>query len=208
MAPFGPERRARRLIEEARWTEYIQLLKKHGAPLANATFSPHGKTALHTAAFHGKMAAAVALLDAGANVDAKSTLGYTPLHAAVRGGRAIVADLLIRRGADVDARDTQMSTPLHVAAWRNTSNVVKVLLTAGANPCLRDVRGDRPIDVVRNASTCRELKEMLVKAVRNSNEDDDEIYEDMGSSDGKTSASSGADDIRSSFTASEMGYIM
>ncbi|KAH8052213.1 hypothetical protein JL722_10313 [Aureococcus anophagefferens] len=65
----------------------------------------NGATPLHAAAENGHAAAARALLDAGAAVDAGfSMVGVSPLHLAAQYDRPDVAALLLDRGAAVDAR--------------------------------------------------------------------------------------------------------
>jgi ankyrin repeat protein len=55
------------------------------------------------------------LIDAGADLEAKSDLGQTPLHEAASAGHAEWAALLLARGARVNARDKSYNTPLHYA---------------------------------------------------------------------------------------------
>ena len=80
-----------------------------------------------------------ALIDAGADVNARNPYGETPLHiACVRGFQKIIS-LLIAEGADVNARDRRALTPLHAAAWGGHKETVAFLIATGAEV---DVRGD------------------------------------------------------------------
>ncbi len=54
------------------------------------------------------------LLDSGADVNTKHTLGWTPLHTAVINGNLRGVKLLLERGADVNTRD-EFSTTSRVA---------------------------------------------------------------------------------------------
>jgi len=58
---------------------------------------------------------AKALLDSGAGIDARDSLGDTPLRRAVNCNKAEVAALLIARGADVHSRGSKGLTPMLAA---------------------------------------------------------------------------------------------
>ncbi len=60
----------------------------------------HGLTALHHAAEVGNLAAARALLDAGADPNTTAASGVTPLAVAAHAGHAACVELLLERGAD------------------------------------------------------------------------------------------------------------
>lgn len=95
---------------------------------------------------------------AGADVNARDTLGRTPLHlvGAASGTipasvRAVVASALLKAGADPNARDSEGSTPLHAAAanaWRVPSDtLLHLLAAAGADLDARNNRGHTPLQV-------------------------------------------------------------
>ena len=67
--------------------------------------SESGITPLHGAAGHGHAETAIALVEIGADVNARSESGITPLHEAAVHGHAETAMALIERGADVNAGD-------------------------------------------------------------------------------------------------------
>ena len=80
------------------------------------------------AAASDEFAAAIrALIDAGADVDAKDERGRTPLHAAALNGYSDAVKALIAAGADVDAKDERGRTPLHLAADRGHAETEKAL---------------------------------------------------------------------------------
>jgi truncated hemoglobin YjbI len=64
-------------------------------------------TALHMAARRGNVAVAEALLQHGANIEARDSLGETPLRRAVNCGKIDVAALLLAHGANVHSKDNK-----------------------------------------------------------------------------------------------------
>jgi hemoglobin len=72
-------------------------------------------TALHMAARRGNVPVAEALLDCGADGEARDRLGDTPLHRAVKCGKTEVVAFLLSRGADVHAEGKRGLTPWQVA---------------------------------------------------------------------------------------------
>lgn len=83
---------------------------------------------LHVAAVHGREKIMKALLQHGADCNAKDSNGLTPLaHAAMNGHKEIVK-LLLSHGARVSEVDDQRRTVLHWAVIRQREGVLKVLL--------------------------------------------------------------------------------
>ena len=105
-----------------------------------------GETALMIAALRGDSAAAVRLLERGAQLNRP---GWTPLHYAANGGQVALVELFLARGAQVDARSRGDVTPLMVAARENHTEVVAVLLKAGADRQARSDRGLRAADFAK-----------------------------------------------------------
>ena len=114
-----------------------------GAILKNAT-------PLHEAVtFNEHPAGIQALLDAGANPDAKDSAGATPLHQAARSStNTAVMQALLDAGANVNTRTSNDWTPLHYAALRkDNAAVLQFLLAAGADINARTSEGETPLDV-------------------------------------------------------------
>jgi ankyrin repeat protein len=87
-----------------------------------------------TAARTGRVGPVKALLDAGANVDAKEKSGQTALMWAAAEGHAAVIELLVKAGADPKARLKSGFTPLLFAAREGRIEAVKALVKAGVDP--------------------------------------------------------------------------
>ncbi|KAG9269107.1 ankyrin repeat domain-containing protein SOWAHA-like isoform X3 [Astyanax mexicanus] len=106
-----------------RLSHLTQLLKQD-ASLANK------KTALHWAAKHGKEDMAVAMVDAGADVNTKA--GYTPLHiAALHGHRHIIDILITTYGAKENLRDYSGHLPSHYLNIQKTTAEESSEITPG-----------------------------------------------------------------------------
>jgi ankyrin repeat protein len=73
-----------------------------GDPLLAHAVGDHDKTPLHLAAEHDHVDVARLLLDAGADIAARTSWGMTPLQWAATMGSNGVADLLLAAGAELD----------------------------------------------------------------------------------------------------------
>ncbi|KAK3287480.1 hypothetical protein CYMTET_5009, partial [Cymbomonas tetramitiformis] len=74
-----------------------------GVDLSRPEVDTEGRTALTVALAFGQEAAARALLEAGAGVNAGT--GWRPLHAAAEKGMVVMVRELVGKGAEVDAED-------------------------------------------------------------------------------------------------------
>ena len=93
------------------------------------------------AVWSGNAATVNALLDQGANVNAKDKDGYTPFYWALSYGYLDIAKILIDRGADINSQDNMGATPLMHAIWDGKSDVAKYLIERGANIKAKDGQG-------------------------------------------------------------------
>jgi ankyrin repeat protein len=93
------------------------------------------KTALHWAALKNYPAIVQLLLDAGANIEAKTNNGKTALMFAAGKGYKGIVQLLLERGADVHARThrKQTTTALTFAAAHGHEDIVRHLLERKAD---------------------------------------------------------------------------
>jgi ankyrin repeat protein len=103
----------------------------------------HGWSALHWAIRSGQIGAMRALLEAGADVDARDEgcNGWTPLMTAIHKDRTDLALLLLEAGADVDARSPGGTTGLIMAAGYGHTDTVRTLLEHGADPYAESAPG-------------------------------------------------------------------
>ncbi len=125
------------------------LAKLNENPDLLETRNGDGWTPLHLAAFFGSPELINALLDQGAEVDARSgnAMTNTPLHAAVAGGKAENVEALAKRGADLNAQQNGGWTALHGAAQSGNREMVEVLIANGADVKARAGNNQSPLDL-------------------------------------------------------------
>ena len=100
-----------------------------------------GATPLMAAARTGAVEAMIALLDAGADPNARDGFNHwTPLMHAIHKQQAGAVRLLLERGADPNAR-TESVTALIMAAADRDATIVKLLLAHGADAYARGAGG-------------------------------------------------------------------
>jgi ankyrin repeat protein len=145
-----------------------------------------GSTPLMRAAKDADVAVTRALLDAGADVNARTKTGKTPLmYAASRLGGfrgtpnrgterdalAVVA-LCLDRGAAIDAMDENGQTALHLSVARGEDSLLRLLAERGANLQVKDKQGRTALDLATaggrgsggpNSRKAALLKELLAR---------------------------------------------
>lgn len=98
-----------------------------------AVTSPAFGAALHEAVVTDDIAEVKRLIEAGADVTAKTKYGNTSLHFAAENGDTASIMALVEAGADVGAKFGGIGhTPLHLAALSGHVASIKVFLNAGA----------------------------------------------------------------------------
>ena len=91
-----------------------------------------------------------AMINSGADVNAKDNNGFTPLHSAAGLGQAELIPVLVKAGAYINATDNSGRTPLDIARQNKQWNAVKILEGGSdlASPsCFNIIRG-KPNQVV------------------------------------------------------------
>ncbi|MGV8124836.1 MAG: ankyrin repeat domain-containing protein [Candidatus Xenobiia bacterium LiM19] len=114
---------------------------------------------LHIASEGSDMPTVKALLDGGANVEARSYYSDAPLHLAAEKGSREIVELLLKRGADVDARGSGEDTPLHRSAKSGRGEVIAVLTAWGADIHSCNSAGDTPLHLA--AAKCKAAEVLL-----------------------------------------------
>lgn len=102
-------------------------LLAHGAAVNARSTNSMRNTPLHAAVAGGRVEAALALIDAGADVNAADGGGHTPFHIAAEGGYVPIVEALLRHDADPHIVDSEDRTPLARAAARNHAAVVDLI---------------------------------------------------------------------------------
>ena len=102
----------------------------------NAKEASHGQTALMWAAWEGHTQVVGALIEHGADVDARTTTGYTALLLAAREGYTETTQALLEAGADVNDVAEDGTTALVIAIIRRHTTYAEFLLNHGADPNL------------------------------------------------------------------------
>jgi truncated hemoglobin YjbI len=95
-------------------SDIVRMLVQAGADV-DARESLKHCTALHMAARRGNIRVAEALLDCGANIEARDKLSDTPLRRAVNCGKVDMVAFLLSRGADAQAKGSRGLAPWQVA---------------------------------------------------------------------------------------------
>src|SRR5580658_3665355 len=99
---------------------------------------PDGTTALHWAVRHDDLAAADALIQAGADVKAANRYGVTPMALAATNGNPAMIRRLLDAGADPNSANPGGETALMTAARTGKVDAVTLLLDRGANVNAKD----------------------------------------------------------------------
>eukprot|EP00123_Amoebidium_parasiticum_P017465 comp23862_c0_seq1/m.41777 comp23862_c0_seq1/g.41777 ORF comp23862_c0_seq1/g.41777 comp23862_c0_seq1/m.41777 type:complete len:235 (-) comp23862_c0_seq1:649-1353(-) len=114
-------------IKAGRITSAAQLQKRG---LSVNSTNKDGQTALHVAAFYGKLPLVRDLVAHGAYFDIQDAQGFTPLYLAAVAGRATVVNFLLYIGADPGRQDKSGWTPLHAAAFAGQKDSIRELLNS------------------------------------------------------------------------------
>ena len=104
-----------------------------------------------------------ALIEAGADLNAKSPNGGILIIDAVDSGLESIVDMMVKKEVDVNATDGKGQTALMHAVYRNKTRIAEILLSAqGINVNLRDDRGGTALSRAerkRNSNVVELLKQ-------------------------------------------------
>ena len=120
-----------------------------------------GATPLVDAVKTGDRAAAIALIDTRADVNAPEPDGTTALHWAVHQNDLELVDRLIRAGAKVNAKNDFGATPMSEAALTGNADLLARLLEAGADVESPNPDGQTSLMVVARTSRVDAAKTLL-----------------------------------------------
>lgn len=102
-------------------------------------------TALEKAVEHGNRQMVRALLDAGAEINARNSYGATALMMLDEDATEELVWDLVAAGAKINLRDTEGDTALILVAARGHSELVRALINAGARVNARNKNGETPL---------------------------------------------------------------
>ncbi|XP_005368755.1 arf-GAP with coiled-coil, ANK repeat and PH domain-containing protein 3 [Microtus ochrogaster] len=102
----------------------------HGAEVNWADAADEGKTPLVQAVLGGSLIVCEFLLQNGADVNQRDSLGRAPLHHATLLGRTGQVCLFLKRGADQHALDQEQQDPLTIAIQAANADIVTLLRLA------------------------------------------------------------------------------
>lgn len=91
-------------------------------------FDPESLSPLHKAAYEGREAAALGIIEKGGDIGAEGPNGWTALHMAAIGGHEHLCGALIENGADPRAKDSQGRTPADLARIQGHDGTAAFLL--------------------------------------------------------------------------------
>ncbi|GHV33656.1 hypothetical protein FACS1894187_02510 [Synergistales bacterium] len=136
---------------------------------------PKGKTSINAAlkfsglCSKGTLEEIDSAIQSGADVNARTTIGWTALMSAATANPNVkVIKLLIDNGADVNAKDNHGNTALISTFSRNSSNlgvdleIISLLLDAGADVNARDHYGVTPLMYAAEQNFNPEIIELLL----------------------------------------------
>lgn len=131
--------------------------------LDSHTWSDH-LTPLHIAVSTEQQKIVVALIEAGAPVNAKTYYDWiTPLHQAVMCGNVEAARVLAPR-ADLNAKTyKEENTALHIAIARGDVRMAQLLLEAGASVALKNAVGETALHLAARLNDATILRAVLAK---------------------------------------------
>jgi truncated hemoglobin YjbI len=92
-------------------SQIVHLLLQRSPASVNTAHGAKRCTALHMAARRGNVDVIAALLDGGADIEARDSAGETPLRRAVNCNKVEAAKLLLARGADPHSEGSRALTP-------------------------------------------------------------------------------------------------
>ena len=126
------------------WLAEVRRLLADGADIEESG-GPRECSPLHEAAFHGRQAVVLLLIEHGAQISAKAKGGVMPLGAAAFQGHEEVVLLLLEHGAEVSAKANAGVMAIHCGAVQGHEAMVTLLLDKGAPVSAKNDAGATPL---------------------------------------------------------------
>nr|XP_022315819.1 uncharacterized protein LOC111119690 [Crassostrea virginica]XP_022315820.1 uncharacterized protein LOC111119690 [Crassostrea virginica]XP_022315821.1 uncharacterized protein LOC111119690 [Crassostrea virginica] len=127
-------------------TKLIETLILQGTSV-NCRVKDDGSTPLIKAARNRNHVVQKLLLQHGADITSKNTLGLTSLHYTAEAGDNETLKLLLAYQSPLNAPDVEGCTPLHYAAKRNNQSTAEILVFCGADVDHRNKKGASPFKI-------------------------------------------------------------
>ncbi|RDL30471.1 uncharacterized protein BP5553_10349 [Venustampulla echinocandica] len=132
-----------------------------------------GADSLQKAAYHGHAKVVELLLNSGADIRGKNSLGETAIHLAAKRGHQPVLTLLLEKCSHAQVQgmvqdaDNNGQVPLHLAARNGHRTVVRMLLNANANANINacDLRGQTALHVASADGHVRVVQLLLERGI-------------------------------------------
>lgn len=166
--------RLRYYVEHGDILSFKGCLARRGESI-NVQLDDHGRTALHYAAYCGRLKMVNWLINEGAKIDRKDIRQQTPLHmifpdidyygvnidmTCYRIGRECrefvrysIALALVKNGADPNTPDYRGSTPLHHALMQRSFSVMTLLMKHGAELTVFNHKGMTPLHIATHTGS-------------------------------------------------------
>ncbi|XP_063217529.1 ankyrin repeat domain-containing protein 50-like isoform X2 [Bacillus rossius redtenbacheri] len=151
------------LVEVSSGASYLDLLGVllYCGLAPDTVAGPDNRTMLHVSAERGAVPVARALLERGADPDARTAVRDTPLILAAWRDHLLVVQALRQHGADLNSQNDDGRTALHRAAFWGNAEVVRYLVDAGANKTITTKLGNTPLDDARSRGYANIVKMLL-----------------------------------------------
>ncbi|XP_014216933.1 ankyrin repeat domain-containing protein 49 [Copidosoma floridanum] len=122
-----------------------------------------GYTPLHRACYGNHTKIIEFLLQAGADISAKTQDDWQPLHSACCWNNVECAAILIAQGANVNAKSKGDQTPLHLvsASSHNSPCLQLLLLHPDTDPHIKNSSGDTAFDIAKRTGKHYPLFEII-----------------------------------------------
>jgi len=111
----------------------------------------NAESQLHAAAWSGDLDRVKAIVESGADINWRDSVGETALFGACAWGQVAVVEYLLSHGAEFNVREQSGLTPLHWAASHGGIETLRMLIGAGADPGAADDTGRLPVDLARKS---------------------------------------------------------